>query len=301
MPHPLLIAPPSTPNRLAPFDKYPALRHRDDDAGIEGGFNPLDPLVKRRRRVRRQNRNGVLCDDRSAVDALVDEMHRAAGDFHAVIEGLFPGFQSRKRGKQGGMNVDDSIRESAEEFTFQDAHESGEHDEIDPRLLKSLDVGLFRVVIEFGAEFAGGDVFRRQPPFAGSRQNSGVGNIAENNRDLGEGGSGANGIGDRDHVRALAGTEDTDAEGSGAIHGRGGLRPVVTDRLDGTAFLGLLALFLFVLIFGLFVNEGITAVVAAGEIVGSSFAAEVAVDALIETKNLPATLSAYLFAMSAII
>ena len=37
-------------------------------------------------RVFRQHRNGFLADDRSAVDALIDEVDGAARDLHAVVE-----------------------------------------------------------------------------------------------------------------------------------------------------------------------------------------------------------------------
>ena len=59
------------------------------------------------------------------------------------------------------------------------------------------------------------------------------------------------------------------------------LRAVVANGFDGAAFLGFLASRLFVRIFGLLVNERIAAVVVSLEIVGGSFAAEIAVNALI--------------------
>jgi hypothetical protein len=56
---------------------------------------------------------------------------------------------------------------------------------------------------------------------------------------------------------------------------------VVTDRFHGAAFHGFHAARGFFFILGLFEEVGITAVIVAGEIVRSRFAAEIAVDALI--------------------
>ena len=56
---------------------------------------------------------------------------------------------------------------------------------------------------------------------------------------------------------------------------------VVADGLDRAAFHGFLAKGALVVVLRLLVNVGISAVVVAGEVVGSGFAAEVAVDALV--------------------
>ena len=59
------------------------------------------------------------------------------------------------------------------------------------------------------------------------------------------------------------------------------LSGVVADRFNGAAFFGFFALGFFFGAAGLFVNVGVAAVVAAGEVVGRGFATEVAIDALI--------------------
>ena len=59
------------------------------DAGVEGGGGVV--IV---------NGDGLLGDDGAGVDALIDEMNGAAGDFDAVIEGLFPCFESREGGEE---------------------------------------------------------------------------------------------------------------------------------------------------------------------------------------------------------
>jgi hypothetical protein len=59
------------------------------------------------------------------------------------------------------------------------------------------------------------------------------------------------------------------------------LAAVVTDRFDWATFHRLFAKTFFLRRFGLLVNEGVTAVVVAFEIRGRSFAAQIAVDALL--------------------
>src|SRR6185503_21131446 len=59
------------------------------------------------------------------------------------------------------------------------------------------------------------------------------------------------------------------------------LLPVIANGFDRTAFHGFLALRLFVGARRLLENVGITTVVIAGEVGGSGFAAEIAVDALV--------------------
>jgi hypothetical protein len=56
---------------------------------------------------------------------------------------------------------------------------------------------------------------------------------------------------------------------------------IVTDSFDRTTFLGFLAARLFVRIFRLFVDERITAVVIALEIIGRRFPAQVTINALV--------------------
>jgi DNA polymerase III subunit delta' len=128
-----------------------------DGFGIEIPFGLLDAGVEGGGGVVVVHGNGLLGDDGAGIDALIDEMDGAAGDFDAVVEGLFPGFEAGERGEQGGMNIDDAVGEGAEEFAFEDAHEAGEDDEVDLRVLENGDESLFGFFIKLGAEFSGRD------------------------------------------------------------------------------------------------------------------------------------------------
>lgn len=110
------------------------------------------------------------------------------------------------------MNVDDAAFESAQEFAFQDSHETGEDDEINFRALESRDISGFGGIIELGTELAGSDELGREIAFHCVLEDARISDIAENNGDLrGDFSSGA-GIRHRDKVRTFAGAENADAE-----------------------------------------------------------------------------------------
>ena len=44
-----------------------------------------------------QDGHGLLDQDRAVIEVFVHEVHRAAGNFHAIIEGLLLRFQPGKR------------------------------------------------------------------------------------------------------------------------------------------------------------------------------------------------------------
>ena len=60
-------------------------RQLSDRRRIQTPFGPLDAFVKAFRRVSVQHRNAFLADDGPAVDALIDEVHRAACDLYPVL------------------------------------------------------------------------------------------------------------------------------------------------------------------------------------------------------------------------
>jgi len=75
---------------------------------------------------------------------------------------------------------------------------------------------------------------------------------------------------------------------------------VIADGLNRAAFHGFLATRFSSGDAGCLLNVGITAVIAAGEVVGRGFAAQVAINALIINVKLADNVIGYLFAISAI-
>lgn len=65
-------------------------RQRGDASRIEFMFCRVNALVQSFRRVVVQNRHRRLADDRAGIHSCIHEMHRATGDFHAVIQRLPP-------------------------------------------------------------------------------------------------------------------------------------------------------------------------------------------------------------------
>ena len=115
----------------------------------------MDALVQAFRRVGCQYWDSLLSDNRSCIDPGINKMHRAAGDFNAIIEGLFPGLQPGKRGQKRGVDVDDPVLEIPQELAFQHSHEPRQDNQIHLRLAQGADVGLLSRFFELSAEFAG--------------------------------------------------------------------------------------------------------------------------------------------------
>ena len=99
------------------------------------GDAPLgDPLERLRQRARAparrmrcgasasssslEHRDGRLRDDRPGVRAGVDEVHGAAGDADAVLEGLRLRVHAGEGGQERGVDVDDAHREGVESITW---------------------------------------------------------------------------------------------------------------------------------------------------------------------------------------
>ena len=72
--------------------------------------------------------DGALEDDDAVVDALVDEVDGAAGDFCAELKGLGLGVQTGKAGEQAGVDVEDAVRKCLDKGRRDDAHVAREAD-----------------------------------------------------------------------------------------------------------------------------------------------------------------------------
>ena len=195
----------------ADYGNLPARQGRDA-ARIQFMLRRVNPLMQSFRRVIVQHRHDRLTNNGAGVHACVHEMHRATRHLHAVIQRLLPRLQPGKTRQQRRMDVDDAALERAQKIALQHAHETGEHDQIHPRILQRGDEGAFRRLVQFGAELARRNELRRNFPFAGVRQDSRRLDVAQNHGDLRRNFSRRHRVGDGDKVRAFAGAEHADAK-----------------------------------------------------------------------------------------
>ena len=93
-------------------------------------FGDLNSRMQAFGRVVRQYRHFASRDYVAVIYFFVDVMNRATGNDLASFERLFPRFQSGKFWQQRWMNIDDSPRECLQHRRFQNAHESGKHDQL---------------------------------------------------------------------------------------------------------------------------------------------------------------------------
>ena len=126
--------------------------------------------------------DGVLADDDAVVDGLVDEVDGASGDLCTVVEGLLLGVESREGWEQRGVDVEDTVRKGGHEGGRDDAHVSGEADEIDLVLVEAVDhLGVVLGALATG----GGDGEGREVELAGRGEAGSVLEVGEDDGDLG--------------------------------------------------------------------------------------------------------------------
>jgi len=181
-------------------------------------FSGVNPLMQAFWRVVFQHRNGLLTDDRTRIHARIHEMHGATGEFHAMIQRLFPRFEPWKRRQQRRMHIHDSSFKRAKKIPFEHAHKSGEHNQIHLRPLQGRDKRALRFFVQLGAEFSRRDELRGEFSRAGVFQNPRAFDIAQYNADFCGNASCRNRIGNRDEIGPFARAEHTEAEFFGFSH-----------------------------------------------------------------------------------
>ena len=133
-------------------------------------FDRLDPLVEPLLVVALLHGHGLLQDHRSVVDLLVDQVHGAAGDLHAPLQGLAYGVRAGERRQQGWMHVDDLVRERPDDLGSEDAHEPRQQDHVGLGGPEPLHDGV--VELRAGPERPRVEVHRLDPAPAGPVQGS---------------------------------------------------------------------------------------------------------------------------------
>lgn len=196
---------------IPPRDGRHALR-------IKPVLRGVNALVQRFSRVVIQNRNRGLANDRPGIDAGINIMNGAPGHFHPVIQGLFPGFETRERRQQRRVNIDDSPLKTAQEIALENAHEPGKDHQIHPDRIERVDISAFRFLVELGAEFAGSEITSGKIPISGVLEDAGAGNIAQHERDFGRNLASAAGIGDGHKIGSLARAKEADAKCFLVVH-----------------------------------------------------------------------------------
>lgn len=111
--------------------------HGVDRCRKEAVFRPEDPSRERVFVVIRQDRNGFLKQDRSAIQPGINKMHGSAGPPNAGLQRLSLGMHPGKGGQQGGMDIQNGPSEVLDESRPEHAHVAGKADQIDG-------VGLYR-------------------------------------------------------------------------------------------------------------------------------------------------------------
>ena len=144
-------------------------------------------------------------DDGAAIELGGNEVHGAAGEAAAFVDGALVGVQAGEGGQQRGMDVDEAALIMRAKFGRQDFQVACEQHEVGLMLLGGFEHGAVEIGAAgeiAGAAGEGGDALRGGPLKPG-----GVGVVGEHGGDAGAGDVGLNhGL----HIAAAAGDEDDD-------------------------------------------------------------------------------------------
>src|SRR5271157_5094498 len=113
-----------------PLDAVLPFQHDPDCLGVCDVLLLQNACGQRVLVIRAEHGHGLLQDDGAVVEVGVHEVHRAAGDFHAIVEGLLLRLQSWKRRQQRRMDVEDAVGKLLHEPRRQQAHVSRKADKI---------------------------------------------------------------------------------------------------------------------------------------------------------------------------
>ena len=98
------------------FYFYQPVLYRNSALGVElDGLRinavlfPEDSFRQGVFRIRFQDGNNGLDDDRPRINAVVGEMDRATGELDAVFKGLLLAMETRKRGQKRRVDIDDPL------------------------------------------------------------------------------------------------------------------------------------------------------------------------------------------------
>ncbi len=158
-----------------------------------------------------EHRNGALQHDHAVVQVLIDKMHRASGNFDAVIEGLLLGFKAGKRGQQRRVNVEDAVGIGRDEPRGQKPHVARQANQV--HMVPAQAGEYIRIVIGAGTA-PGNKKIAVEAEFTGSGKAGGIGYVGDDHRNLDSVKAAlADGPGDGEEVRPAAGEKYAEAKG----------------------------------------------------------------------------------------
>ena len=116
---------------LASLDLHRARGDERDRPWQEPVLDGMDPRREAGLVVAGEHRDGLLEEDRSSVESLVDEVDRDAGHGHAVGQGVGHGMGAGESRQERRMHVEDPTGARGKHPRPDDAHVPGEHDDVD--------------------------------------------------------------------------------------------------------------------------------------------------------------------------
>ena len=176
-----------------------------------------DPRGECLNRVIVEQRHGGLQDDRTVVQLGGHEMHGGARDSHAMVERLPLRVESGECRQEGGVDVQNAVREGLDQRGTHQAHETGQADQIDASGAEQIDQ---RAVVGVAVRIvARVEVDRLDARVTCAAEARGVVAVGDHHGNRRVEPAVTNGVDDRLHVRAAAGDQDGQPrkKGSGVV------------------------------------------------------------------------------------
>src|ERR1700738_316131 len=164
-----------------------------------------------------EHRHDALQNDDAVVEVLIHEVARAAGHPDAVVEGLLLRIEPWESGQKRGVDVEDAVWERGNEIGREQAHVTGQADEVDVVLPEGGEH--FGIVVCAGTPLGDMAAGRKAECASGSNA-GGVGNVGDDDGDLYVSKAAfPDGLSDGQEIGTTAGKENADADRpSGTFH-----------------------------------------------------------------------------------
>ena len=126
-------------NHTAAGDARAAVEHELDRSGVESMLHAVQLHEKACFGIIRGNRHSFLEKNRAMIDVMIHEVDGHPGHFGPPDQHITDRMRAGKGWQQRRVNVQDALRKMLDEHRREDAHESGQADELNPSRLEQSD------------------------------------------------------------------------------------------------------------------------------------------------------------------
>lgn len=181
------------------------------DSGIEFMLGNLDPSVKRLGSIIREHGDAALAENRSCIDACIDQVNSTTGLRNTGFYSLTPCLQSTERRQKRRVNIQNAAGKGIQKWFFDDTHVSRKNDEIDLGITQQTDDFTFGFRGHLGPVRTWSNKVTGNFKCPREIQNAGMLHIGEDDDRLSVQDSGLKGLRKGSKIGSLARTKNTES------------------------------------------------------------------------------------------